>query len=238
MSKADGSCTSATRPRRLKEPPAHTHTLTHTHMLTHIHTYTCTHTCTHTYTHVHTQTHRHTNTLTHPCTYTYTNYTQTHIQIHMYTCAHTCIYTYFHTCTHVHACTYTYTYTHTYIGTHTYTYTHVHTYIYTHILTHKYACTCKYLHIHIHTLTLLQGSSAHLQILGHTDPDPRDIPPTGGTSVRGRWESVSSPGRWHPAHRGPLGGKPSCWRPVWFWFCLAFCFPNSLYCVHLGRFVD
>ena len=54
---------------------------------------------------------------------------------------------------------------------------------------HMYIPTHTYTHTHTHTHTP-QVSSAHLQIPGLTDPDPRDSPPTGGTSARGRWESV------------------------------------------------
>lgn len=154
-----------------------------------------------------------------------------HAHMHLHTCMHA--HTHVHTCTqtlrdihmHTHVCThiethiYTCIHAYTHMHTHTHSYTCTHTYIHTHIRTHVY------IHIHIHTYythTLLQVSSAHLQIPGHTDPDPSDTPPTGGTTARGRWESGSAAGRSHLAHSGSLGGMPSFWRPVWFQFCLVF----------------
>ena len=79
--------------------------------------------------------------------------------------------------------------------------------------------------------TLLQVLSAHLQIPGHTDPDPSDAPPTGGTIARGGWESGSAAGSSHLAHSRSLGGKPSFWRPVWFWFCLFFFIVSLTVCI-------
>ena len=179
----------------------------------HTHVHTCTHTQRDIHTHV--QTYIDSYIHMHTCTYTHA-----HIQMHTYTHIHSYIHMRTHTCTHAHTHALTYTHARTHIHIHTHICTHVYTHI--HITyTRSFKCCLhisRYLgtQIQIPVTPLLQvgplrgaGGKAGLQLAAR-------ILPTAGL-----W--VESP---------PSGDQCG------FGFVLFFyCFPNSLYCVHLGRFV-
>ena len=191
------------------------------------------------YTHIHARTH----TFIYP-------HTRTHARTHTYihACMHTHIYTHVHTCTQGHTHTYTCTHTHrdSYIHMHTCTYTHAHTltHIYMHTYIHIYAHVCTYIHTYIHithTHTHIHSFKCRLHISRYLGTQIQ-IPVTPLLQVGPLRGAGGKAGLQLPARILPTAGlwveRPPSGDQCGFGFVLFFyCFPNSLYCVHLGRFV-
>lgn len=123
---------------------------------------------------------------------------------------HTCI----HTLTHIHA--HTHTYIHIYAHMCTYTYTYIH-------ITHIHSFKCR-LHISRYLGTQIQIPVTPLLQVGPL----RGAGGKAGLQLAAR--ILPTAGLWVEC---PPSGDQCGFSFVLFFYC----FPNSLYCVHLGRFV-
>ena len=121
---------------------------------------------------------------------------------------------------------------------------HTLTHIYMHTYIHIYAHVCTYIHTYIHithTHTHIHSFKCRLHISRYLGTQIQ-IPVTPLLQVGPLRGAGGKAGLQLPARILPTAGlwveRPPSGDQCGFGFVLFFyCFPNSLYCVHLGRFV-